>query len=101
MTGKTRDIAAGASKTGNESAADRIADANEHDWHTSRNWLERRCRKVGVCHCDIGRTGNDFGGPEPHLLRLVVPPLHLHNQVAILSPPQLVEPAQEGGEPAP
>jgi len=43
--------------------------------------------------------GNEFGGPSPHLLLLIVPPLHLRNQVAILSPPQLVKPAREGGEP--
>jgi hypothetical protein len=39
VTGKTRDIAAGVSKTGNKATADRIADTNEHNRYSSGDWL--------------------------------------------------------------
>jgi hypothetical protein len=39
VTGKTRDIAAGVGKTGNITAADRIADTNEYDRHFSGDRL--------------------------------------------------------------
>jgi hypothetical protein len=42
VTGETGDIAAGASKTGNKAATDRVADTNEDDRHISRDWLEYR-----------------------------------------------------------
>ena len=53
VTGETRDIAAGVSQTSNKAAADRIADTDEHDRYTSRDWLEYRQRQVGVCYSDI------------------------------------------------
>src|SRR5262249_52125787 len=49
----------------------------------------------------IRRTRDEFGGPNAHLLRLIVPPLHLRNQVVTLSPPQLVKPTREGSKPTP
>ena len=42
MTSETGDIAARASEAGYKAATDRIADTNENDRHTSRNWLEHR-----------------------------------------------------------
>src|SRR5262249_62285193 len=99
VAGETGDIAARTSKTCNKAATDRIADTDKHDRYISRDRLEQRERAVGVCHGDIGRTRYELCRPDSHLLRIVVPPLHLHKEVATLPPPELVEPTHEGGEP--
>src|SRR5262249_37929056 len=92
VTGETGDIATRPRKTRNKPAADWVANTDEHDRHTSRDWLKYLQGKVGECYCDIGRTRDEFSGPNPHLRRIIIPPLHLHKQVTTLPPPQVVQP---------
>src|SRR5262245_53463134 len=98
VAGKTGDVAARTSKTCNKAAANRVADTDKHDRYISGDRLEHREREVGVCHGDIGRTRYELCRPDPHLLRIVVPPLQLHKEVATIPPSALVEATHARGE---
>src|SRR4249920_3137942 len=101
MTCKTCDIAARPREARNKAASNRITDPAEHNRHISGDRFKHLQCKVGECYCNIGRTADKFCGAGPHLLWSVIPPLHLHDQIMALPPPEFVEPSQEGGNPIP
>src|SRR5262249_41372182 len=53
------------------------------------------------CHHDVGRTRQKVRRPQTHLLGLVMPPLHLRDEVATLPPAKLIEPVEQRGQPTP
>jgi hypothetical protein len=100
VTGEAGNISARASKTCNKATADRIANADKHNWYVSGDRLEYRQCRVAECHRNIRHSRHEFGSPVPHLIGLVIPPLHLGNHAAAFSPPKLVETSLETGKPA-
>src|SRR5262245_63207030 len=50
-------------------------------------------------HHHVRRPRHQLGGPDAHLLRLVMPPLHFDDEVAALPPAKLIEPIEERGKP--
>src|SRR5262245_54305937 len=101
VAGKTRHVAARPRQACDKTAADRVADPAEYNRHLASDWFQHFEGKVGERHHDVGRTCHKVSRPETHLLRLVVPPLHLGDEVATFLPTKLVEPIEQRSKPTP